>query len=205
MACCPRASSFVPHGASFKPLGQGALILDLREAPRELFAACDGSPMTVRGGGVPARTTALMPVCRMGPPPWSSLELEIIGWARGAALTKITPYKVQHEEPPRAPTTGVREAPRHEIAGDGSAAVQRLWGISLERHGHGGRSCAEQLAGADWWESRRGVWRAGKRVETKVDKHIRQPNGFDDIRRFQLRAPRLADAGRSPGCTNRSP
>src|SRR6516164_7960066 len=27
--------------------------------------------MTVRGGGVPAKTTALMPMCRMGPPPRS--------------------------------------------------------------------------------------------------------------------------------------
>ena len=34
-------------------------------------ARCDGSPMTVRGGGVPAKTTALMPLCRMGPPPRS--------------------------------------------------------------------------------------------------------------------------------------
>src|SRR5262245_18869413 len=63
MAWCPTALLSVPHdeGRSLKVHSR------FRPCPR----ACDGSPMTVRGGGVPRVRTALMPSERMGPPPRS--------------------------------------------------------------------------------------------------------------------------------------
>src|SRR5262245_56175652 len=63
MAWCPTALPSVPHneGRSLKVHSR------FRPCPR----ACDGSPMTVRGGGVPRVRMALMPTERMGPPPRS--------------------------------------------------------------------------------------------------------------------------------------
>ena len=64
MAWCPRASPSVPHndGGSLQATPISFL---------PVSALCDGSPMTVRGGGVPAGSMALMPTDRMGPPPRS--------------------------------------------------------------------------------------------------------------------------------------
>ena len=83
MACCPRASSFVRHTEGREALAQEHLTVSALSAP------CDGSPMTVRGGGVPARTTALMPLCRMGPPPRSSLPMRITASWSGSLARRI--------------------------------------------------------------------------------------------------------------------
>ena len=50
--------------------------------------ACDGSPMTVRGGGVPADTMALMPPLRMGPPLGFSQQMRITASWSGPAPTE---------------------------------------------------------------------------------------------------------------------
>src|SRR5215471_18639407 len=85
MACCPTASSFVRHTEG-RGLAQEHLTVSALSAP------CDGSPMTVRGGGVPAKTTALMPLCRMGPPPRSSAADAhhcIMVWVFGPPHTRM--------------------------------------------------------------------------------------------------------------------
>src|SRR5262245_61441095 len=63
MAWCLRASSYVRHneGSSLKVHWQ------FRPCPY----ACDGLPMTVRGGGHPRAHMAVKPRRRMGPPPRS--------------------------------------------------------------------------------------------------------------------------------------
>jgi hypothetical protein len=62
MASCPRAWSCVPHAEG-----------EVAEVHLTVSALCARSrlPMTVRGGGVPAETMALVPFVRMGPPPRS--------------------------------------------------------------------------------------------------------------------------------------
>jgi hypothetical protein len=65
----------------------------------------------------------------------------------------------------RAPTAGVREAPRHEIAGGGASSVQQaLWRLRREGHGRdsglGGQECSGATAGRaleDGWTRAKGV------------------------------------------------
>src|SRR6516162_410725 len=85
MACCPRASSFVRHTEE-RGLAKEHLTVSALSAP------CDGSPMTVRGGGVPYSTMALMPSHRMGPPPRSSAadaHHRIMVWVFGPPQTRM--------------------------------------------------------------------------------------------------------------------
>src|SRR6516165_7738565 len=85
MACCPRASSFVRHTEE-RGLAKEHLTVSALSAP------CDGSPMTVRGGGVPYSTMALMPSHRMGPPPRSSAADAhhcIMVWVFGPPHTRM--------------------------------------------------------------------------------------------------------------------
>ena len=97
MACCPRASSFVRHTEGREALAQEHLTVSALSAP------CDGSPMTVRGGGVPARTTALMPLCRMGPPPRSSLPMRITASWSGSLARRIQMWHDLFVHLPAAP------------------------------------------------------------------------------------------------------
>jgi len=61
-AWCPRASSSVP-------LTEGKVAQEHLKDFGPDRTVCDGSPMTVRGGGVPAESMAFTPFVRMGPPP----------------------------------------------------------------------------------------------------------------------------------------
>src|SRR5262245_11477821 len=61
MARCPRALSSVP-------LTEGGFAEGIPDGFGPCPHARDGSPMTVRGGGVPGMSVAFMPDNRMGPP-----------------------------------------------------------------------------------------------------------------------------------------
>jgi hypothetical protein len=76
---------------------------------------------------------------------------------------------------PRAPTGGVREAPRHEIAGSGAATAQRaLWGFNpRERHGGGGlsRAGASRTAACGVIGD---IWLSGKALKGSLARAERQ-------------------------------
>ena len=118
MACCPRASSFVRHTEG-RGLAQEHLTVSALSAP------CDGSPMTVRGGGVPAETTALMPLSRMGPPPRSLLPMRIPASWSGSLARRIqgcgTMLRAPTRNPPRTsssrPPQVCRRARSHQGQG----------------------------------------------------------------------------------------
>jgi hypothetical protein len=79
-------------------------------------ARCDGSPMTVRGGGVPAKTTALMPLCRMGPPPRSLLPMRITASWFGPLARRIqgcgTNVRAQFRSSPRTSSSRLAQVCR---------------------------------------------------------------------------------------------
>lgn len=99
MAWCHKASLSVPHINTE----------DTRSRNLDGFGPvrtpCDGLPMTVRGGGVPAKTTALMPLCRMGPPPRSLLLMRISASWSGLCTHRIqgcgTSIRAPHAGSPR--------------------------------------------------------------------------------------------------------
>jgi len=96
MASCLRASSSVRH---IEGVGSDQGIPErFRPCPHP----CGRSPMTVRGGGVPAGSMAFTPLVRMGPPPRSLLPMRILHHGLGLWPARIQACGTKLRAPTRS-------------------------------------------------------------------------------------------------------